>query len=81
MGLAALSTLLPQFLERFRNVNVMAVGLRMLSELPPRLRAVTVAYRDFSHSQDRSSAKTAVAQLAAAVDSLTQVTRSTVQTP
>ena len=81
LGLVALSTLLPQFLERFRNVNVMAVGLRMLSELPPRLRAVTVAYRDFSHSQDRSSAKTAVAQLAAAVDSLTQVTRSTVQTP
>jgi len=81
VGLAALSTLLPQFLERFRNVNVMAVGLRMLSELPPRLRAVTVAYRDFSHSQDKSSAKTAVAQLAAAVDSLTQVTRSTVQTP
>src|SRR5690242_11751933 len=81
LALVAVSTLLPQFLERFRNVNLVAVGLRMLSELPARLRAVSVAYRDFSHSQDKSSAKTAVAQLAAAVDSLTQVTRSTVQTP
>jgi photosystem II stability/assembly factor-like uncharacterized protein len=81
LALVALSTVLPQFLERFRNVNVVAVGLRMLSELPTRLRAVSVAYRDFSHSQDKSSAKAAVAQLAAAVDSLTEVTRSTVQTP
>ena len=79
LGLIALSSLVPQFLDRFRNVNLVAVGFRMSSELPSRLRAVSAAYRDFSHSQDKTSAKAAVAQLAAAVDSLSQVTRWTLQ--
>ena len=80
LAVIALSSLLPQFLDRFRNVNLVAVGFRMLSELPTRLRAVGTAYRDFSHAQDKTSAKAAVAQLAAAVDSLNQATRSTLQT-
>lgn len=79
LALIALSSLLPQFLERFRNLNLLTVGFRMLSELPARFHAVSAAYRDFSHSADKAAATAAVAQLAAAVDSLTQTTRATLQ--
>jgi photosystem II stability/assembly factor-like uncharacterized protein len=79
LALVAVSSLVPQFVERFRNVNLIQVGWRMLSELPGRVRAVSAAYRDFSHAQDKQTAKTAVAQLSAAVDSLTTAARSTLQ--
>lgn len=78
LALVALSTLLPQVAERFRNVNLVQVGWRLAAELPARVRAVGAAYRDFSRSADRASAKAAISQLAAAVDSLAQTTRSTV---
>ena len=79
LALVALSTLVPQFADRFRNVNLVQVGWRLAVELPARVRAVGAAYQDFSRSPDKASARAAIAQLAAVVDSLAQTTRSTVR--
>jgi hypothetical protein len=70
LALVALSTLFPQFGERFRNVNLVQVGWRLVTELPARVRAVGAAYRDFSRAPDKASAQAAIARLTAAVDSL-----------
>ncbi len=72
---------LPQFAEKFKNTNLLAAGLRMISTMPGELSALGDAVKAFKGAQDRDAAKSALEQVVAAAASLKTSTKLAFQKP
>jgi photosystem II stability/assembly factor-like uncharacterized protein len=77
---AVLETL-PSFAERFKNTNLLAAGLRMISTMPSELSALRGAVKEFTRAQDKDGAKAALQRVAAAAASLKHSTTLAFQKP
>lgn len=72
--LTAVTGLVPQFLGQYKNTNLLLAGLRMLTDLPGRVNDLNRALRSFRKAPDKAAAQTALAQVTAAIQGLTQST-------
>ncbi|MEO7138024.1 MAG: YCF48-related protein [Gemmatimonadales bacterium] len=72
--LTAVTGIVPQFLGQYKNTNLLLAGLRMLTDLPGRVNDLNLALRSFRAAPDKAAAQTALAQLTAAIQGLTQST-------
>lgn len=77
--LTAVSGTLPQFLSKYKNTNLLIVGLRLLTEFPERLAALKTAFSAFKGSKDKAAAEQALAELRAAADALEKSTAAALQ--
>lgn len=66
---------MPNFLARYRNLNLLFEGARTAAGMPAWLQTVKGGLASFRSSTDKSSAATALAQLVSAADSLKTHTR------
>jgi hypothetical protein len=66
---------MPDFLARYRNLNLLFEGTRTAAGMPSWLQSVKGGLAAFRSSTDKSSAAAALAQLVGAVDSLKTQTR------
>jgi photosystem II stability/assembly factor-like uncharacterized protein len=72
--LTAVTGIVPQFLGQYKNTNLLLAGLRMLTDLPGRINDLNSALRTFRKAPDKAAAQSALAQVNAAVQGLTQST-------
>ena len=79
--LQAAGTVLPDFLSRFRNLNLLVQAIRTGSQLPQTLGGVRAAYRSFRMASDRSSASAALEQLKLALSGLRASVDTATQAP
>jgi hypothetical protein len=70
-----IGTTMPDFLGRYRNLNLLFEGARTTAGLPSWLQTVKGGLAAFRSSTDKSSAAAALAQLVSAADSLKNQTR------
>jgi hypothetical protein len=70
--LAAVTDIVPQFLGQYKNTNLLLAGLRMVTDLPGRISKLNNALRTFRKAPDKAAAQARVAQVAAAVQGLSQ---------
>ena len=68
--LDVIGTSMPDFLARYRNLNLLFEGARTASGMPAWLQTVKGGLAAFRSSTDKASAAAALAQLVSAVDSL-----------
>jgi len=73
--LDAIGTTMPDFLGRYRNLNLLFEGARTTAGLPNWLQTVKGGLAAFRSSTDKASAAAALAQLVGAADSLKNQTR------
>ena len=73
--LDVIGTTMPDFLGRYRNLNLLFEGARTTAGLPSWLQTVKGGLAAFRSSTDKSSAAAALAQLVSAADSLKNQTR------
>lgn len=73
--LDAIGSSMPNFLARYRNLNLLFEGTRTAAGMPSWLQTVKGGLAAFRSSTDKSSAAAALAQLVGAVDSLKTQTR------
>jgi photosystem II stability/assembly factor-like uncharacterized protein len=71
----ALTPLVPRFFAKYRNVNLIIAGLQFLGLLPDHLAAVKVALHNLRGAKGAVAASAALAEVAAAIDSLRRTTR------
>jgi hypothetical protein len=72
---------LPSFAEKFKNTNLLAAGLRMVSTMPSELGALRNAVREFRAAQSREGATAALERVATAAGSLRSSTKLAFQKP
>jgi hypothetical protein len=72
--LTAVTGIVPQFLGQYKNTNLLLAGLRILTDLPGRINELNGALRAFRKAADKDAAQSALAQVTAAVQGLTQST-------
>jgi uncharacterized membrane-anchored protein len=58
----------PQLVGTYRNLNLVTLGLKLVTELPSELDGITSALAELRKAPDAQAALTATANLAAAVD-------------
>ena len=75
----ALTPLVPQFLAKYRNVNLIVAGLRLLGVLPDRVSQVKAALKQLRVARGAAAATAALQELKAAVDGLHASTRQAFQ--
>jgi photosystem II stability/assembly factor-like uncharacterized protein len=73
--LDAIGSSMPDFLARYRNLNLLFEGTRTAAGMPSWLQTVKGGLAAFRSSPDKTSAAAALAQLVGAVDSLKTQTR------
>ena len=73
--LDAISAHVPQFLAKYRNLNLVFEGARTSAALPGWFETVKQGYAAFKSSADKGGAQTALAQMISAADSLRTETR------
>ena len=73
--LDAISAHVPQFLAKYRNLNLVFEGARTSAALPGWFETVKQGYAAFKSSTDKGGAQTALAQMISAADSLRTETR------
>jgi photosystem II stability/assembly factor-like uncharacterized protein len=73
--LDAIGTSMPDFLARYRNLNLLFEGTRTAAGMPSWLQTVKGGLAAFRSSTDKSSAAAALAQIVSAADSLKTQTR------
>jgi photosystem II stability/assembly factor-like uncharacterized protein len=73
--LDAIGASMPQFLSRYRNVNLVFEGARTSASLPGWFETVKQGFATFRSSSDKSAASAALAQMMSAADSLKTETR------
>jgi photosystem II stability/assembly factor-like uncharacterized protein len=73
--LDAIGSTMPDFLGRYRNLNLLFEGARTAAGMPSWLQTVKGGLAAFRSSTDKSSAAAALAQLVSAADSLKNQTR------
>lgn len=79
--LDAVGASVPQFLSRYRNLNLVYEGARTSAALPGWLETVKEGFATFRSAPDRTTAKAALTQMLSAADSLKTETRLAFQKP
>jgi photosystem II stability/assembly factor-like uncharacterized protein len=79
LTLAALSTTLPEFVGKYKNLNLLLAAVRMGAELPAEYRALKGDLRTFRRAQDKESAQAALASVIEALSALKQTTAIAMQ--
>lgn len=77
--LGALSQTLPEFIGKYKNLNLLLAAVRMGAELPDEYRAVRGGLRSFRRAQDKESAQTALAGVSAALSAFKATTSVSMQ--
>jgi hypothetical protein len=77
--LGALAETLPEFLGKYRNLNLLLAALRTSAELPDQYRSVTEGLRAFRSAEDKPSAVAALATVRSALERLKQSTAVSMQ--
>ena len=77
--LGAMSQTLPEFIGKYRNLNLLLAAIRMGAELPSEYRAVKGGLRAFRKAQDKESAQAALAGVSAALSAFKQTTAVSMQ--
>ncbi len=70
--ITAIAKSLPSFLAQFKNTNLFAAGLRMLTDLPGKFGDLRSALLAFKHAGDKDAAEAALASIGSAAQSLHQ---------
>ena len=79
--LDAISAHVPQFLARYKNLNLVFEGARTSAALPGWFETVKQGFASFRSASDKSAAQAALAQMISAADSLRTETRLAFQKP
>lgn len=70
---------LPQFINRFRNTNLLVAGLRMFITMPTQLGDVRAAWKEFKGATDKAAAQAALLRLGDAAAALKSSTQAAMQ--
>ncbi|HET7585433.1 MAG TPA: hypothetical protein VFK13_11015 [Gemmatimonadaceae bacterium] len=81
LALQAVRGFVPDFLARYRNLNLLVQGLRTATALPETAGQVRAAYRAFRTAGDRDSAASALADLKSALATLRAGVDTAMQAP
>lgn len=79
LTLAALSGTLPEFVGKYKNLNLLLAAIRMGAELPAEYRSLKGDLRTFRRAQDKESAQAALAAVIEALAALKQTTSIAMQ--
>lgn len=79
--LGAIGATVPQFLSKYRNVNLVRVGLDLAATLPTQAGAVQAALAAFRQAEDKPAAQAALADLSEELDALRTATARAFQEP
>jgi photosystem II stability/assembly factor-like uncharacterized protein len=74
--LTAASTEAPQFAAKYKNMNLVAVGLQMVTELPAHLQGLRESLQTLKQDKSFKSTATGLPELRAKVQSLNQMVRT-----
>jgi hypothetical protein len=77
--LGAMSKTLPEFIGKYRNLNLLLAAVRMGAELPGEYRSVKGGLSAFGKAQDKDGATAALASVSAALSALKQTTAVSMQ--
>jgi photosystem II stability/assembly factor-like uncharacterized protein len=77
--LAALSQTLPEFVGKYKNLNLLLAAVRMGAELPDEYRSLKGDLRTFRRAQDKESATAALSGVIQALTALKQTTAIAMQ--
>ena len=77
--LGALSKTLPEFIGKYRNMNLLLAAVRMGAELPDEYRSVKNGLGAFRKAQDKEGATAALASVTAALSAFKQTTAVSMQ--
>jgi hypothetical protein len=77
--LGALAGTLPEFIGKYRNLNLLLAAVRMGAEMPAQYRSVKGGLRSFRKAQDKETAQAALAGVSAALLALKQSTSVSMQ--
>lgn len=77
--LGALSKTLPEFIGKYKNLNLLLAAVRMGAELPGEYRSVKDGLSAFRKAQDKESAAAALAGVSAALSAFKQTTAVSMQ--
>jgi photosystem II stability/assembly factor-like uncharacterized protein len=75
----ALTPLVPQFLRKYRNVNLILAGLQFLGILPDHLAHVKTALKTLRQARGPTATAAALTELSTAIDALSATTRQAFQ--
>lgn len=75
----ALTPLVPQFLRKYRNVNLILAGLQFLGILPDQLSQVKTALKTLRQARGPTATAAALTELSTAIDALSATTRQAFQ--
>lgn len=75
----ALTPLVPRFLGKYRNVNLIIAGLQFLGLLPDHLTQVKGALRNLRQARGATATAAALTELSTAIDALSLATRQAFQ--
>ena len=75
----ALTPLVPQFLKKYRNVNLIIAGLQFLGILPDQLAQVKAALKTLRQARGPTATAAALTSLSSAIDALSATTRQAFQ--
>ena len=75
----ALTPLVPQFLKKYRNVNLIIAGLQFLGILPDQLAQVKAALKTLRQARGPTATAAALTNLSTAIDALSASTRQAFQ--
>ncbi len=79
LAFEAATTLLPDFLAKYRNLSLVVLGLRTAGALPDKTESVKTAFAAFRHASDPQTARSTLAQLSASLRGFTQVADTALQ--
>lgn len=77
--LGAMSQSLPEFIGKYKNLNLLLAAIRMGAELPGEYRAVKGGLRAFKKAQDKESAQAALSGVSAALSAFKATTAVSMQ--
>lgn len=77
--LGAMSQSLPEFIGKYKNLNLLLAAIRMGAEMPGEYRAVKGGLRAFKKAQDKESAQAALAGVSAALSAFKATTAVSMQ--
>jgi photosystem II stability/assembly factor-like uncharacterized protein len=75
----ALTPMVPQFLRKYRNVNLILAGLQFLGILPDHLAQVKTALKTLRQARGPTATAAALTELSTAIDALSATTRQAFQ--
>jgi photosystem II stability/assembly factor-like uncharacterized protein len=77
--LGAMAQSLPEFIGKYKNLNLLLAAVRMSAEMPGQYRSVKGGLRAFRKAQDKDAAQAALAGVSAALSAFKQTTQVSMQ--